>query len=227
MSIYVTWDDHEVENNFAGTTVDPGLLAAGGRAFREYMPVGGDGRPEVLYRSFRWGSEVELIVLDARTFRDEAVDVECTAEGEDSPDLLPGLGGQDVLRRYRDFRETVIGIMREKRRIPHGSSAVRNDAMPLAITDPHAIPVPSLRTVIQLGWSDHLLVQLGREDPSTVETVLPLEQVDHTRAETSYGERPRHIEQHRVLDLSVVQGIALRAMLGEWRVSAFACTRHA
>ena len=40
-----------------------------------------------------------------------AVEEECTAEGEDSPDLLPGLGGQDVLRRYRDFRE-IIGLPR-------------------------------------------------------------------------------------------------------------------
>ena len=111
MSVYVTWDDHEVENDYAGTTVDPGLLAAGGRAFREYMPVGGDGQPQVLYRSFRWGSAVELIVLDARTFRDPDVEEECTVEGE-GPDLLPALGAPDVLPRYPGFRG-FIGLSRE------------------------------------------------------------------------------------------------------------------
>ena len=112
MSTYTTWDDHEVENDFAGTSVDPGLLTAGRRAFREYTPIGGDDDPNVLYRSFRWGSAVEIIVLDARSFRDEQVIDACTAEGEDGPDLLPGLGVPGVPEAFQAFR-TFIGLSEE------------------------------------------------------------------------------------------------------------------
>ena len=108
-SIYTVWDDNEVESNFAGTTVDPELLAAGRQAFREYMPIGGDDEPEVLYRRFRWGRAVELIILDERSFRDENVADECIPEGEDEPDLLPGLGAAGVPEPYRTFR-SFIGL---------------------------------------------------------------------------------------------------------------------
>lgn len=104
-SIYTIWDDHEVENNFAGTTVDPDLLEAGRQAFREYMPIGGDDTPEVLYRRFRWGKHVELIILDERTFRSDDAEAACTPPGAQQPDLLPILGGPRAPQRYRDLRD--------------------------------------------------------------------------------------------------------------------------
>jgi alkaline phosphatase D len=69
-SVYVTWDDHEVENNYL-----PGhsLAAAGQRAFLDYWPIGRDVRePRRIYRSFRWGKALELFLLDVRQYRDPA-----------------------------------------------------------------------------------------------------------------------------------------------------------
>jgi alkaline phosphatase D len=105
--IYTIWDDHEVENDFAGTTVDPQLLANGRQAFREYMPVRGDDTPEVLYRTFRWGSAVELIILDERSFRSGHVAEECTPEGSEEPDVLPGLGFPNVPGPVRNIRGAI------------------------------------------------------------------------------------------------------------------------
>ncbi|MFD1647568.1 alkaline phosphatase D family protein [Haloarchaeobius litoreus] len=68
------WDDHEVGNDWAGTE-EPRLPAAR-QAFLEYWPV--DQHPSVtgedegrLYRSFQWGSELALFVLDSRQYRDD------------------------------------------------------------------------------------------------------------------------------------------------------------
>jgi phosphodiesterase/alkaline phosphatase D-like protein len=117
------WDDHEVENNFAGTTVDPALFEAGRTAFREYMPIGGDATPETLYRTFRWGSDVELIMLDARSFRsDDAADA-CVAAGSEGADILPGLGGPKVPEAYKAFR-TFVGLPEQA---PPGCLDAMND----------------------------------------------------------------------------------------------------
>jgi len=78
------WDDHEVEDNYAGAS--PGeetqqvrvpflnRKANGYRAFYEYMPFEPlYGQPEVgsdLYRRMRLGANVELFLLDERQDRD-------------------------------------------------------------------------------------------------------------------------------------------------------------
>jgi len=67
-SVYVTWDDHEVTDNYL-----PGepLAPVGQHAFLDYWPIrhiGGD--PTRIYRSFRWGKNVELFILDTRQYRD-------------------------------------------------------------------------------------------------------------------------------------------------------------
>ncbi len=67
-SLYVTWDDHEVEDNFL-----PGdaLAPIGWRAFLDYWPVRCPvSEPTRIYRSFRWGRAVELFILDTRQYRD-------------------------------------------------------------------------------------------------------------------------------------------------------------
>lgn len=66
-SMYVTWDDHEVANDYH--PAHP-LAPVGRQAFFDYWPVRGhpaDGHR--LYRSFRWGKAVELFVLDTRQYR--------------------------------------------------------------------------------------------------------------------------------------------------------------
>jgi alkaline phosphatase D len=69
-SVYVTWDDHEVADNYL-----PGhpLAGVGHKAFLDYWPIRRDPRePQRIYRSFRWGKALELFILDARQYRDPA-----------------------------------------------------------------------------------------------------------------------------------------------------------
>ena len=106
--MYNHWDDHEFLNDFAidqtnyptASGTQPGqparvqvvngrtLYNAGATAFRNYMPVTySDARG--IYRSFRWGKNLELFFLDERSFRDAGAD-----EGGvcDNP---PGSGTRD------------------------------------------------------------------------------------------------------------------------------------
>jgi len=70
------WDDHEVEDNYAGgdpssEDFDPNRRRAGYRAWFENMPIyplsTGGSR---IYRSLRFGRNVELLMLDQRQYRD-------------------------------------------------------------------------------------------------------------------------------------------------------------
>jgi alkaline phosphatase D len=72
------WDDHEVQDNYAGGDADGGLdptlrysqarKGAGYKAFFESMPFYG-GPTKQVYRSLRHGSNVDLILLDQRQYR--------------------------------------------------------------------------------------------------------------------------------------------------------------
>lgn len=97
-SLLVTWDDHEVVNNFSGPT-EP-LMPIGRQAFFEYFPITHEyeprnikvGRrrynddlpldiplpsdPNRMYRSFRWGRQLEVFVLDLRQYRSSNNDVD-------------------------------------------------------------------------------------------------------------------------------------------------------
>ena len=91
-SVYATMDDHEVVNDYDAETVDPARYAAGRRAFLDYYPVRETGLPhdpscagDPLYRRFRWGSEVELFLLDERSCRSADVLIQCGG------DLVPTL----------------------------------------------------------------------------------------------------------------------------------------
>jgi alkaline phosphatase D len=79
-SMYVQWDDHEVTNDFAARSpVDPAqpsragfaqLVAAGRRWLFAFHPIARDrADPDRIYRSVRWGRELELFMLDARSYR--------------------------------------------------------------------------------------------------------------------------------------------------------------
>ncbi|MGP1628367.1 MAG: alkaline phosphatase D family protein [Giesbergeria sp.] len=78
----VTWDDHEVQNDWAGDTGRwdaagfASLRSAGFQAFYEHMPLGaarlaGPGFSALhLYRRLAWGQLAQLHVLDGRQHRD-------------------------------------------------------------------------------------------------------------------------------------------------------------
>ncbi|MFQ6091052.1 MAG: alkaline phosphatase D family protein, partial [Candidatus Bipolaricaulia bacterium] len=71
--VYAIWDDHEVTDNFSGP-FEP-LMPLGRRAFLEYYPIAPDPEdPTRLYRSFRWGRELELFILDTRQYRSRNTD---------------------------------------------------------------------------------------------------------------------------------------------------------
>ncbi len=71
--VYVVWDDHEVKNNFAGPF--EAQMPAGRQAFREYWPIHTDGTdPNRLYRSIRYGSGLEVFLLDTRQYRSRNAD---------------------------------------------------------------------------------------------------------------------------------------------------------
>ena len=75
-----TWDDHEVQDNYAGGAPGGGLdpskhytaarKAAGYKAFFEAMPFYA-ARPSRIYRALRFGNNVDLMMLDQRQYRDD------------------------------------------------------------------------------------------------------------------------------------------------------------
>lgn len=74
-----TWDDHEFSNNSVrdyssyGEQLQhqPRRMAAAHRAWFEYIPARVADRPQSLriYRNLRWGSQVELLLTDLRSYR--------------------------------------------------------------------------------------------------------------------------------------------------------------
>ncbi len=82
----VIWDDHEVENNYAGDMsedlVDPAEFrtrrAAAYQAWYEHTPVRLDppsGADYRIHRSFRWGTLASILLTDERQYRtDQACD---------------------------------------------------------------------------------------------------------------------------------------------------------
>ena len=82
--LMVQWDDHETTNNWYPnetltdtgsdaryTVKDVNLLAARARrAFLEYSPIRlNDRDPEQIYRSFNYGSALEVLMIDERSYR--------------------------------------------------------------------------------------------------------------------------------------------------------------
>lgn len=90
----VTWDDHEVENNYTSDAPEPGSdtpereeflarRAAAYRAWWEHMPVrlGPPSGPDLpIYRSVFWGALAAFHVLDTRQYRTDQI---CGENGSD------------------------------------------------------------------------------------------------------------------------------------------------
>jgi phosphodiesterase/alkaline phosphatase D-like protein len=60
-----------------------------------------------MYRDFSWGSAVDIIVLDQRSFRSAAVAGACTAGA--NPDPVPGLARPETPQEFRALR-AVVGL---------------------------------------------------------------------------------------------------------------------
>jgi alkaline phosphatase D len=75
--VYVTWDDHEIVDNFSGQTlrgINPQLFEDGRQAYFEYWPLLGDkDDPYRMYRSVSYGANADFFILDTRSYRDPLV----------------------------------------------------------------------------------------------------------------------------------------------------------
>ncbi len=67
-ALYSEWDDHEFANDFSLAEGGAPLYDAGRKAFLDYAPASYGPRLG-RYRKFRWGRNVELFILDERSFR--------------------------------------------------------------------------------------------------------------------------------------------------------------
>jgi len=107
--MYSQWDDHEVINDFGATWPRwaaasgregyPVLVQAGREALFDFHPLWPHPEePERIYRSFRWGADVEVFLLDARSYRS-------ANDREDSPG-----GGKTLLGRAQlDWLKNGLG----------------------------------------------------------------------------------------------------------------------
>jgi len=98
----LTWDDHEVENDYAGEANISGLdaaaflrrRAAAYQAYFEHLPVSPsmapDGAAMTLHQQFRWGTLADLWTLDNRQYRDRQA---CAADGRAGGRVLPACEG--------------------------------------------------------------------------------------------------------------------------------------
>jgi alkaline phosphatase D len=74
--LYSQWGDHEFVNDFSRAEHGDALYRDGVRAFRDYSPAT-YSRALGLYRSRRWGRNLELFFLDGRSFRSEEASAIC------------------------------------------------------------------------------------------------------------------------------------------------------
>jgi alkaline phosphatase D len=88
-SMIAQWDDHEVINDFGAPWTYwnsaninragyPNIVAAGLETFFDYSAIARNPMDrDRIYRSFRWGKDLEVFVLDARSYRDrnDAIDL--------------------------------------------------------------------------------------------------------------------------------------------------------
>ncbi len=91
-SMYNVWDDHEFINDFSKAEAGQTLYSAGATAFRDYMPVTYTPTSGI-YRTFRWGKNLELFFLDDRSFRSAKASANgvCDNPETKAPDLAPTL----------------------------------------------------------------------------------------------------------------------------------------
>jgi alkaline phosphatase D len=75
--LYSQWDDHEFINDFSRPESGDAIYRAGLKAFTDYGPVARPTAATGLYRTFRWGKNLELFFLDERSFRSAKATLAC------------------------------------------------------------------------------------------------------------------------------------------------------
>jgi alkaline phosphatase D len=88
--VYNEWDDHEFQNDFSKPEFGNAIYNAGKKAFLNYMPATYKSSTG-LYRTFRWGKNVQLFFLDERSFRSAKASANhvCDNPSTHQPDNAP------------------------------------------------------------------------------------------------------------------------------------------
>jgi phosphodiesterase/alkaline phosphatase D-like protein len=88
--MYNHWDDHEFRNDFSIPEFGRQLYDDGVTAFRDFMPVH-YSKSKGIYRTFRWGKNLELFFLDERSFRSAKASANGVCDNPETgePDLAP------------------------------------------------------------------------------------------------------------------------------------------
>ena len=88
--LYNHWDDHEFINDFSVPENGRPLYDRSVKAFRDYMPVT-FSQDRGIYRTFRWGKNLQLFFLDQRSFRSGKASANHVCDNPDTgePDLAP------------------------------------------------------------------------------------------------------------------------------------------
>jgi alkaline phosphatase D len=90
--LYNHWDDHEFVDDFSIPRYGAALYESGKKAFLDYSPARFSSKFG-LYRSFRWGKNLEIFFLDERSFRslDASREPACRNPATGQPDPVPQL----------------------------------------------------------------------------------------------------------------------------------------
>jgi phosphodiesterase/alkaline phosphatase D-like protein len=107
--MYNHWDDHEFINDFTRAEAGATIYNAGVRAFRDYMPVAYKASTGI-YRSKRWGQNLEVFFLDERSFRSAKASANHTCDNPETgqPDLAP-----TAPQRTRDLFALVVPSLKQ------------------------------------------------------------------------------------------------------------------
>ena len=119
--MYNHWDDHEFANDYSRDELGGTIYDAGVQAFRDYMPVT-FSPANGIYRTFRWGRNLEVFFLDERSFRSAKATVNHVCDNPDTgqPDLVPALP-----QRLRDLFGAIEPSLKQP--IAPGCLATLND----------------------------------------------------------------------------------------------------
>lgn len=71
-SIFATWDDHEVGNNWLAADLAPGQYDDALQAYRESLPQS-TGSQGSIWRKMAYGPDLDLLILDCRSERTETL----------------------------------------------------------------------------------------------------------------------------------------------------------
>lgn len=111
--LYSHWDDHEFINDFSVQEHGRRLYTRGVKAFRDYNSVTYSSRTGI-YRSFRWGANLEIFLPDLRSFRSATAGFRgrCTNPATGRPDIAPTLP-ESVRQRLVKYRRDLASPVRK------------------------------------------------------------------------------------------------------------------